>query len=74
MDKRKQDNHHIIPLSRLSKGGRKRKDNTIRVDKHRHVIYHELFSNLLPGEIIEQLNSEFFGGQYNITIERREKK
>jgi len=71
LDKRKQDNHHIIPLSRLSKGGRKRKNNIVVVDKHRHAIFHELVSNRTPEEVIEMLNEEFFGGKYEIILRRK---
>jgi len=63
------DRHHVIPVSR---GGRKRKNNIIIVDKYRHALYHILFQNQLPEEVVEQLNSEFFGGKYEINIRRKE--
>ena len=67
--RRQQDNHHIVPRSRLKRG---QKSDTVVVDKYRHALYHILFQNQLPEEVVEQLNSEFFGGKYEINIRRKE--
>ena len=58
------DRHHIIPSSRqdeihISFPER----NIVKVDRKRHNLYHRLFSNKTPQEIINLLVDEFWGKQ-----------
>ena len=46
-------------------------DNITFVDIQKHGDYHELFGLKTPEEIVNYLNSYFWGGKYKITIERR---
>lgn len=50
---------------------RARQDNITIVDIRKHEAYHELFGLRTPEEVIEYLNSYFWGGHFDITIERR---
>ena len=52
--------HHIVPRSR---GGRDTSDNIAKVDNKKHELYHELFVNKTPNEIIDYLVSYFWKGQ-----------
>jgi len=56
--------HHIIPSS---KGGQ-RKGNVVKINRKPHEYYHTLFENRTPEEIIEFLNSYFWGNKYKIVI------
>ena len=58
-EKRHKNRHHIIPRSR---GGKDVPDNTIRVNAKKHNLYHQLFGNMLPYEIVDYLNRTFWGG------------
>ena len=58
------NNHHIIPQSRL-------KGRTVIIPIVNHNIYHTLFSNMTPPEIIEFLNKNFWGDCYQISIEEK---
>jgi len=57
--------HHIIPSSR---GGEYTSHNICRVIHKLHDLYHRLFSNLTPEEIVEYLNKTFWNDNYEITI------
>jgi len=57
--------HHVIPSSR---GGSSDPFNIVHIGKKIHQIYHWLFSNLLPEEIVSFLNEKFWGGKYSIFI------
>ena len=56
------DHHHVVPQSR-DRRLRKDPNNIVRVDARRHNLYHTLFGNLLPDEIIRLLTKEFWNGQ-----------
>ena len=58
---RKSDRHHIIPKSR---GGSSNPDNMARVSVKKHRVYHELFDNRTPDEIVEYLSRTFWNGEY----------
>jgi len=60
--------HHIIPRSR---GGANSKDNISIVRGKFHSIYHHLFSNMKPEEIVKYLNDYFWKGNYEIEIRRK---
>ena len=60
MKEENKTNHHIKPTSRDNDNSEK---NTIYIDADKHDIYHRLFSNLLPDEIIHYLVDYFWGGQ-----------
>ena len=68
-------NHHIIPKSRCKKLGieKSNKKNIVTVPDLLHNTYHKFFTNMLPCEIINFLNSTFWGGQFEITVKRRKK-
>lgn len=53
------DSHHIIPRSR---GGGNNGNNKIEVNGELHRIFHRLFSNRTPVEIIEFLVDYFWNG------------
>lgn len=53
--------HHIIPTSRRGKDG----DNVTLVPRREHQLYHALFSNMTPDEIIHYLVKVFWNGQYD---------
>ena len=63
MAKRKHQNkltrHHIVPTSR---GGRTI-DNICKVPSRPHNVYHTLFGNRKPDEIIDYLVNDFWNGQ-----------
>ena len=59
--------HHIIPRSRIGK----KTSNTVLIPRQNHQWYHNLFSNMVPEEIMEYLNHEFWKEQYDITIKRK---
>jgi len=52
---------HIIPSSR---GGNSQISNIARIDGKKHEIYHHLFINKTPEEIIEYLVNYFWQGQW----------
>jgi hypothetical protein len=52
--------HHIIPLSR---GGRSNKNNFADVNAKEHDLYHQLFGNKTPLEILEYLVYHFWLSQ-----------
>ena len=54
---RQLEKHHIIPIS---KGGRDVEDNIAYVRKIDHRLYHVLFGNRTPEEIVLYLNSYFW--------------
>jgi len=60
--KKKPTKHHIIPTSR---GGRetRRVENTCIVPDRQHKLYHHLFANRTPDEIIDYLVEDFWAGQ-----------
>jgi hypothetical protein len=60
--------HHIIPKSR---GGRRIADNAVIVQKKKHRLYHKLFANLLPEEVVQHLNQFYWGEGYYIKIEQK---
>lgn len=53
--------HHIIPVSR---GGKNIKNNTAVVDKQKHDLYHQLFREMKPDEIITFLVMYFWRNQW----------
>ena len=53
--------HHIIPRSR---GGKSDKYNICIVDAHKHELYHALFQNMTPREIIKYLMKTFWNNNY----------
>ena len=52
--------HHIIPRSR---GGTNR-GNISMVPHREHNLYHQLFENRTPSEIVQYLNREFWNDKY----------
>lgn len=51
--------HHIIPRSR---GGDSSRKNICRVSRKEHELYHQIFSNKTPQEIIDYLVNTFWNG------------
>ena len=57
MKKKSSSEHHITPSSR---GGLTEKDNLARIDQHKHSLYHQLFENLTPFEILKLLSNYYW--------------
>jgi hypothetical protein len=57
--------HHVIPKSVGGNGDRK---NLCYVLANRHNLYHRLFLNLKPEQIVELLNQEFWNDNYQVSI------
>jgi len=66
-DPNKITKHHIIPTSRPSKGI----VGVCKVIGKLHELYHALFGNMMPDEIVHFLNKTFWNGNYEITILKR---
>lgn len=60
MKKSTKTTHHIIPRS---KGGSDEKSNLANVGHKQHDLYHQLFENKTPEEILEYLVSYFWMSQ-----------
>ena len=58
--KNKITKHHIVPTSRKEKN---LEDNLDYVPRKQHQLYHTLFSNRTPDEIIDYLVQDFWAGQ-----------
>jgi len=56
--------HHIVPQSRK----KQLEHNVSKVNMRLHEVYHTLFENRTPEEIIQFLNSYFWNNHYKITI------
>ena len=50
--------HHVIPRSR---GGNFSKENIVIIPRVDHELYHKLFGNMTPDEIIEHLKTKYWG-------------
>jgi len=59
--------HHIIPKSRRHKGV----EGVCKVPRLLHELYHHLFGNMTPHEILEWLNKTFWNDMFQITIRKR---
>jgi len=60
------ERHHIIPRSRCKQFGIKTPSgnwNTTLVDETDHKLYHQLFKNKTPTEILLFLAENFWGGK-----------
>jgi len=62
-------NHHILPTSR----GGKTLDNLCYVPRRQHDLYHDLFSNRTPEEIIDYLVNDFWNGKRDYVSKYQEK-
>lgn len=65
MAKRKvhRSRHHIFPRSRIEEMRIKDGNgqwNVIEIDAHKHNLYHQLFENMTPLEIIDYLMESFW--------------
>jgi hypothetical protein len=58
--------HHILPKSRLT--GKTVKDNIAYIRGDHHQIYHQLFSNMTPDEIVTFLVEFFWNGQWEWVV------
>jgi hypothetical protein len=59
--------HHILPKSRipdLAKVG----ENQVLVDADLHTLFHQLFGNRTPPEVIDFLNQAFWGNSFTILV------
>ena len=65
------NSHHIIPRSR---GGSENPSNKVIINTKLHKIYHRLFSNKTPTEIIDFLVNYFWGGKISIVEDYLEMK
>ena len=66
-----QTQHHIIPVSRR---GRDDKKNVVMIPRKFHDLYHRIFENLTPVEIIFFLVERFWNGQWEYVEQALEKK
>jgi 5-methylcytosine-specific restriction endonuclease McrA len=57
--------HHITPKSR---GGSSELENIAMINSREHNVYHQLFDNKTPEEIVYYLNSKFWNDNYVIEI------
>ena len=53
--------HHVIPSS---KGGSNREENICWVSNEKHQLYHRMFGNMTPDEILEDLVVNYWNGQW----------
>ncbi|WP_456325881.1 hypothetical protein [Desulfonauticus submarinus] len=58
--------HHIIPSSR---NGSSDSYNIAMIDDHKHQLYHHIFINMTPTEIIEYLADYFWNGNWSFVEE-----
>ena len=65
MKRKHRTRHHVVPRSRCKALGVKpnNPNNIVMVDSHKHELYHALFQNFLPSEIMDYLIREFWGGK-----------
>lgn len=61
--------HHILPRSRKKGKG---VIGVCKVKRFLHELYHNLFGNMYPWEILVFLNETFWNNEYEITIKRKE--
>ena len=61
----KRNNHHVIPRSRVQG---KPVMGVCEVPAKAHDLYHQLFGNMKPGEIVNHLNKTFWGDRYLISF------
>ena len=59
------EKHHVIPRSR---GGSDDLSNIVEIEARQHELYHQLFSNKTPAEILQYLNTDFWGSLYQLKI------
>lgn len=59
--------HHIIPSSRIYMGI----TGVCKVEKFLHEMYHNLFGNMKPDEILAWLNKTFWNDMFTITIKSK---
>lgn len=60
--------HHIYPTSRKKIGI----VSVCRVERLQHELYHHLFGNMNPEEILEHLNKTFWNDMFDIDIYLKE--
>lgn len=60
--------HHIVPQSRTKGKGI---EGVSKVVRYLHELYHHLFGNMMPDEILEWLNQTFWNSGYEITIRKK---
>jgi hypothetical protein len=56
--------HHIYPQSRKYIGV----TGVCKVERLQHELYHHLFGNMTPEEILEYLNRTFWAHMFDLTI------
>lgn len=67
--KEKLTRHHIIPRSRSER--KKGIEGVCIVEEKLHRLYHQLFGNMKPDEIVEWLNQTYWDDIYQITINEK---
>jgi len=68
---KKDSKHHIVPTSR---GGNGNSENVVKINERLHELYHNLFLNRTPEEIIEFLVDYFWGGDEGFVFNFLEEK
>lgn len=59
--------HHIVPRSRKTRGIL----GICKVPRLQHELYHHLFGNMKPEEIVNWLNATFWNGMFYIQIKQK---
>ena len=60
--------HHVFPRSRCKRLGIKanREGNVVMVENREHQLYHALFGNRTPEEIMDYLLTHFWDGKISV--------
>jgi hypothetical protein len=62
----KKSKHHIYPVSRTKGKGIL---GVCAVEQKQHELYHNLFGNMTPEEIVDFLNETFWNNKFNVSVE-----
>lgn len=68
--KNKDNRHHIYPKSRFPRIKNNPK-NIARIGTDNHALYHLLFKNRTPEEVIKYLNIYYWNNSFEITLIRK---
>ena len=49
----------------------KGENNIVNVDAKRHAMWHQMFSNMFPEEIVREINKLWLDPRYELKLERR---
>ena len=49
----------------------KGESNVVNVDSHRHALWHQMFGNMFPEEIVDEINKLWLDPRVKLVLERR---